>query len=100
MTLDYLIFDHSEDTEGIGSFEAMASVSPDHLDAVRAEVARVLAWAHGAFPDGHGDLDEGFVWHHDLQEQRESATLHTITLLVSGTAAFTLAFAERFDLGA
>ncbi len=96
MTLNYLIFDHSEDTEGIGTFEAMASVSPDHLDAVKAEVALVLAWAFAAFPGGHGPLDQGFEWDHDLQEQQESSALHTVTLWLSGGADFCRAFAERF----
>lgn len=98
MSLDYLIFDRSEDTEGIGTFEAMASVSPGHLAAVRAEVDVVLAWAFEAFPGEHGDLEEGCAWSHDLQEQEESATLHTVTLLLSGRAAFCQAFADRFTL--
>ncbi len=96
MPLDYLIFDHSDDTEGIGTFEAMASVTADHLDTVHAEVALVLAWAFEAFPDAQGPLDQGFEWDHDLQVQQESTTLHTVTLLLSGGAAFCQAFAERF----
>jgi hypothetical protein len=96
MALSYLIFDHSEDTEGIGTFEAMASVSPDHLAAVKAEVALVLAWATSAFPDGRGPLDQGFEWDHDLQEQHESPALHTVTLLLCGGGDFCHAFSERF----
>lgn len=96
MALDYLIFDHSEDTEGIGTFEAMASVGPAQLDAVRKEVALVLAWAFEAFPVGHGPLDQGHAWDHDLHEQAESDDLHTLTLLLSGREAFCRAFAERF----
>lgn len=96
MPLNYLIFDHSEDTEGIGTFEAMASVTADHLEAVHAEVALVLAWAFATFTDAHGPLDQGFEWDHDLQVRQESPTLHTVTLLLSGGTAFCRAFAERF----
>lgn len=96
MPLNYLIFDHSEDTEGIGTFEAMASVTADHLEAVHAEVASVLAWAFATFIDAHGPLDQGFEWDHDLLVQQESTTLHTVTLLLSGGTAFCRAFAERF----
>lgn len=94
--MNYLIFDHSEDTEGIGTFEAMASVTADHLDAVHAEVASVLAWAFATFTDAHGPLEQGFEWDHDLQVLQESTTLHTVTLLLSGGTAFCRAFAERF----
>lgn len=96
MALDYLIFDHSGDTEGIGTFEAMASVTADHLEAVHAEVALVLGWAFATFPDEHGPLDQGFEWDHDLQVQQEAPTLHTVTLLLSGGMAFCQTFAERF----
>ena len=96
MALDYLIFDHSEDTEGIGTFEAMASVTPDHLEAVHDEVALVLSWAFATFPGEHGPLDQGFAWDHDLAELQESTTLRTVTLLISGGTAFCRAFAERF----
>jgi hypothetical protein len=41
MTLDYLDFDYSEDTEGIGVFDAMATVGPRHIAAVRAEIEQV-----------------------------------------------------------
>lgn len=98
--LSYLIFDHSEDTEGIGTFDAMASVAPSQVAAVMNEVAQVLEWAHAAFPQAHGPLDEGFAWDHDLQAQQESTASgtprHTITLSVSGSEAFCQAFRERF----
>ena len=83
MTLNYLEFDYSEDAEGIGTFETLASVSPSQVAAVHAEVAEVLAWAFRTFPDGHGPVAEGFEWDHDLQGQREF------------TAAESLCFDER-----
>jgi hypothetical protein len=98
--LNYLIFDHSEDTEGIGTFDAMASVAPSQVALVLEEVAQVLAWAHATFPQGHGPLDEGFAWDHDLQNQQELTVsgmlLHTLTLSVSGSEAFCQAFRDRF----
>ena len=101
--LSYLIFDHSEDTEGIGTFEAMASVAPPQVALVMDEVTQVLSWAHAAFPQAHGPLDEGFTWDHDLQAQQEQQEptisgepLHTITLSLSGSEAFCQAFRARF----
>lgn len=122
MSLNYLDFDYSEDTEGVGTYEAMASVSANQVSAVQAEVAQVLGWAFHDFPDARGPLDEGFEWDYDLQAQIESSTpetwqfdaalglvlttrqqpgepRHTVTLSLSGTEAFCQALRERFDLG-
>ena len=49
MTLAYLDFDYSEDTEGIGVFDAMASTAPDRAGDVDAEIALVLDWASATF---------------------------------------------------
>ncbi|MGH6645684.1 hypothetical protein [Aquabacterium sp.] len=121
MNLQYLDFEHSEDTEGIGTFEAMASVSPDQVPQVHAEIRDVLNWAFRAFPEGHGPVSEGGVWDHDLQSQREYSASdaiefdersgqlrvqageaglarHTLTLSISGTADFCAAFLDRFKL--
>ena len=51
MTLNYLEFDYSEDAEYMGTFEALASVSPAQVAAVHAEVAEVLAAGAGAAPN-------------------------------------------------
>lgn len=122
MTLNYLEFDYSEDAEYMGTFEALASVSPAQVAAVHAEVAEVLAWAFRTFPNGHGPLNEGFEWDHDLQGQREFTAAeslcfdertgrittqahppgtprHTVILSVSGTPAFCDALRTQFDLG-
>ncbi|RZK99836.1 MAG: hypothetical protein EOP36_17965 [Rubrivivax sp.] len=121
MPLNYLDFDHSEDTEGVLTFEAMASVGPAQVPQVHAEIAEVLGWAFQAFPQGHGPVHEGFAWDHDLQSQREysaSDTLdfdehsgqlrvlaqapglarHTITLSLSGSVDFGRALVQRFGL--
>ena len=44
MTLQYLIFDASNDGDGTGTWDAMASVRANALPSVLAEVRTVLAW--------------------------------------------------------
>ena len=119
MSLQYLSFDFSEDTEGTGTFEAMASTWPEQVAAVQAEVVRVLRWAHQAFPGTRGPVAEGGDWDYDLHGVRELTAperitfnpatgsldalagapgkpRHTLTLLLSGTDAFCDAFRQRF----
>lgn len=96
----FLDFDYSEDPQGGGTFDAMASVRPDQVAAVRAEMAQVLDWAHAAFPGLQASLEEGGEWDFDLQEQQDGAASpwHTLTLAVSGTPQFCAAFRQRFDI--
>lgn len=119
MSLKYLDFDHSEDTEGLCTFEAMASTGPAQVGAVRAEVAQVLSWAHRQFPQGPGPVADGADWDFDLQGLVEVAHAeslrfdtgthevraslgpagqprHTVTLSLSGSPAFGEAFLARF----
>ena len=42
MTPIYLDFDYAEDSEGLGTLEAMVSTWPEQVPAVLAEIARVL----------------------------------------------------------
>ena len=122
MTLDYLDFDYSEDTEGVGVFDAMASTGPQQVAAVHAEIVRVLDWAHSTFGERGAPVDDGGEWDYDLQGMQEISrpeTLdfdpverrlgvrqgppgtprHTVTLSISGTPAFCAAFRREFDLG-
>jgi hypothetical protein len=71
MALHYLDFDYSEDAQGHGSFDAMASTAPQFVTAVRAEIAFVLDWAHAAFPDMRAPLEEGGEWDYNLEGQQE-----------------------------
>jgi hypothetical protein len=97
--LRYLDFDYSEDTEGHGTFDAMASTSPDKTPEVQAEIARVLAWAEAAFPHARGALDEGACWDYDLQQTREDhPRFDTFTLSLGGTEDFCAALREQFAL--
>jgi hypothetical protein len=122
MTLNYLDFDYSEDTEGTGVFDAMASTGPQQVGAVHAEIVAVLAWAHEAFPGHRGPVGDGGEWDYDLQGMQEVAmpeTLefdeaarrlrvhagsagtprHTVSIAISGTPEFCAAFRDRFGMG-
>ena len=96
--LRYLDFDYSEDTEGHGTFDAMASTAPERTREVLAEIAQVLAWANAAFPDARGALDDGAAWDFDLQQMREAPDLDTVTFSLGGTEDFCAAFREQFAL--
>jgi len=119
MQLQYLDFDFSDEDAGRGSFDAMASVLADRLPALLAEIAAVLRWADGAFGRGGALGDEG-EWDYDLQGIIEPGTpldvafdessgevslapdggpaRTTLTLTLSGSAAFCEAFREKFEL--
>ena len=119
--LQYLDFDYSEDADGTGSFDAMASVLPAQLSALQREITEVLAWAHGQFPDACGPTEDGGMWHYDLQGTEEVSTplalefdpatkrMHTqpgtptsprttLTLTLSGNAMFCAALQDAFAL--
>jgi hypothetical protein len=120
MALHYLDFDYSEDDDGNGTWDAMASVTPTHLSALLAEVAEVLRWAHRDFGGRPAPLDEGGDWDwalHSLHEKGAApCALHydaasasvvltpasplparlTLTLTLCGTAAFGQALRARF----
>lgn len=121
MTLNYLHFDCGEDTDGVGTLEAMASTWPEQVKAVQAEVARVLDWAYAAFPDRRGPIEEGGDWDYDLQAMQEFTApetihydevtrlfsthvgaagkpRHTVTVSISGTSGFCSAFRQQFGL--
>jgi hypothetical protein len=122
MSLHYLDFDYSEDEQGHGCFDAMASTAPQHVAAVRAEIARVLDWAYATFPDVRAPLDEGGEWDCELQGLIEPGTplaisydegkgevklaptpggaaRTTLTLTLSGSPVFCDAFRAEFEPG-
>jgi hypothetical protein len=121
MTLDYLDFDYSEDTEGVGVFDAMATTGPQQVAAVHAEIVQVLEWAHATFPGRRGPVGDGGDWDYDLQGMQEvtiaetiefdedahrvrvragqpTTPRHTVTVSISGTPEFCAAFSAQFDL--
>ncbi len=87
MSLQYLIFDASDDGEGTGSWEAMASVRATDVPAVLAEVQAVLTAAERHAPGPRGPLDEGGVWDADVQ-QHSDGDWTTVTLTLTGPWAW------------
>jgi hypothetical protein len=121
MTLSYLDFDYSEDYQGAGTFDAMASVTQAQWPALQGQVAQVLAWCVQQFPEGPSPLEEGGEWHYDLQGTEEvttplalefdpasqrierhagtaAAPRITVTLSLSGSPQFCEAFRSAFGL--
>jgi hypothetical protein len=80
MQLQYLLFDASDDGEGIGTWDAMASVGAAQLPEVMQEVQAVLTWAEAHSP---GPLDEGGAWDADQLVQTEGDWT-TVTLTLTG----------------
>lgn len=121
MALDYLDFEYSEDEDGNGTWDAMASVTEPRWAALLAEVHQVLHWAQKDFRGHRAPLDEGGDWDFDLsaQEDDNGRTLRvrwdeqarsidaevpqagsytTLTLTLTGTAAFGDALRQAFAL--
>ena len=121
MHLQYLDFDFSEDSEGTGTWDAMASARPTQWPALLGEVAQVLHWAHNHFAGQRGPMEEGGDWDFDLQCVQEvvtpqhlhydegaqalrvqadtaSSQRHTLSLSLIGSAHFSAALREHFGL--
>lgn len=124
MTLPYLDFDYSEDTEGNGNFDAMASVTNDRQGALYADILEVMHWACSHFGAPDCAIEDGGAWLYDLQAALDDTapqplefdasrgTLQpqplastsapqghhrlTITFSLSGNATFCEAFRSRF----
>lgn len=84
MQLQYLIFDASDDGEGTGSWEAMASVPPDELSTVMAEVRAVEAAAQSDAPGPRGALDDGGAWDLDVQTLPDGDERVSVALTLTG----------------
>lgn len=119
-SLDYLVFDYSEDDEGTATWDAMATVRAERLPALTQEVLQVLSWAEQQFPQQCGAIDEGAAWDFDLSASDASgaaiplvADLHapalrhppvasnallTLSLTLTGRSAFYDAFVQRFSV--
>lgn len=87
MPLQYLIFDPSDDGEGTGTWEAVASVRVPQLPAVLEEVQSVLAWAEAHAPGPRGPLDEGGEWDADQHTQTEGEWT-TVSFTLVGPCAW------------
>ncbi|MDP2015666.1 hypothetical protein [Hydrogenophaga sp.] len=95
MPLNYLLFDASDDGEGTGTWDAMASVRAAQLPEVMREVQAVLAWAENNSPGPRGPLDEGGAWDADQLVQTED-NWTTVTLTITGPWAWGEALVSHF----
>lgn len=84
MNIDHLIFDASDDGEGTGSWEAMASVRAEALPTVMDEVRSVEAAAHADAPGPRGALDDGGVWDLDIQTRPDGDGRVSVTMTLTG----------------
>lgn len=100
MQLDYLDFDFSDEEDGRGSFDAMASVTAERLPAVRAEIDAVLAWAGEAFGPKSEAGDDG-EWDFEANETVEAGAQPrtTVTFTLGGSPTFCDAFRDKFEIG-
>ena len=98
MTLQYLIFDASDDGESTGAWDAMASVRAAELPAVMTEVQAVLDWAERHSPGPRGPLDEGGAWDADQQLQTDGDWT-TVTLTLTGPWEWGETLVAQFSAG-
>ncbi|QHE88377.1 hypothetical protein [Hydrogenophaga sp. BPS33] len=83
MPLQYLIFDTSDNGDGTGTWDAVASVRAAQWPEVLEEVRTVMAWADAHAPGERGPLDDGGVWDADEQTQVDGEWT-TVTLTLTG----------------
>jgi hypothetical protein len=124
MNLQLLDFDCSEDAEGVVCWDALAQPAQTYHTKLLAEVSEVLTWCHQFDAQGPGPLEDGASWDFDLHVtlhgnndpalqtaiQFDPFTGHvhlhpeaaqqvmTLSLSISGSPAFSLAFREQFGL--
>ncbi len=96
--MDFLSFRLEEVDDRVSSLEAMASTRIDLHATVMAEAQAVLDWAWCNFPSGHGQVDDGADWDHDVQVLVEDGGWQTVTVTFTGTARFIEAFLAAFDV--
>jgi hypothetical protein len=94
--LHYLDFETSEGDDGVTTLDALASTDAAQHAAALAEAQQVLQWAWQQFPQGHGPVDEGMDWDHELQVSEEAGGWHTVSLTLTGSPRFVEAFAAAF----
>ena len=81
--MTFLLFDASDDGQGQGCWEAMASVQAVRLPELMADVDAALHEAERSAPGPRGPLEEGGAWDADLQVQAEGEWT-TVTLSLTG----------------
>lgn len=98
MTLSYLDFERTEDTDGAVTLDAMASVPPADVPAVLTEIDAVLGWLRSRFGDRQGPLDEGGAWDADVQQQPDGPGRVLCTLTLALTADVAEALLAHFSI--
>jgi hypothetical protein len=98
MTLSYLDFERSENTDGAVTLDAMASVPPADLPAVLAEIDAVLGWLGQHFGARQGPLDEGGGWDADVQQQPDGPGRVACTLTLALAPDVADALLARFGI--
>ncbi len=83
MALQFLLFDASDDGQGHGSWEAMASVKAERWPALQAEAEAALREAERSAPGPRGPQEDGGTWDAELQVQHEGDWT-TLTLTFTG----------------
>jgi hypothetical protein len=96
MPLNYLAFEASDDGDGLGTWEALASVRPADQARLWAEAQAFLAQAEALAPGPRGPLDEGGVWDVD-QHSTDDGGWVTLTLTLTGPWEWGEALLARFD---
>lgn len=94
--LQYLLFDASDDGQGTGTWDAMASVRAERLSEVLAEAQTVLAAAERHSPGPRGPLDDGGAWDAEQQVQADGDWT-TVTLTLTGPWDWGEALLARFS---
>lgn len=99
--LQYLLFDISDDTDGVHCFDALAATRLEHRDRVLQEADCVLTWSRAQFPNGPGPVQEGHDWDFDLQQGEAgqgtaASDWHEISLSITASEAFAQAFIGQF----
>jgi hypothetical protein len=115
MTLEYLLFELTDEETGACSFDALASVLADRLPALIHEVEAVLGWACRDFGPP-SSAEENAEWDFDLQAvaehdvpleityncERAMVSMPrvpgrvTLSLTLTGSRAFAAAFTDTF----
>ncbi len=84
LDLRFLELAASDDGQGRGCWEAMASVCEQDREAALAEASALLAAAEASAPGPRGAEEDGGLWDAELQQQREMDGWWTITLTLVG----------------
>lgn len=119
--MKFLEFDCSEDADGTGTFDAVASVGEARWPELLAEVSELLRWAERHW-GARNPLDDGGLWDVALEAVHESVqtlalnegslgdwqstpvgaaqSRYTLSITLCGSPAFCDSVRERFGLGA